>query len=294
MKKSLSSVLFLIVISVTAQRSQRFAYIDMQYILENVPEYLTAQNTLDDKVAAWTADLNKLKSHIETLKLDLANEKEILTEDLLEEKEDEITLKEEELNRLESLYFGPNGDMFLLRKQLVKPIQDQVYNAIQEIATKNKYDFVLDKSSEPVMLFSNKKYDISELVLNTIARDKKIKERKEKREEFKNKRVSLSKSQKSNTIGENKGSQTKNEDPKEEKLLSKEQKDTLAKKEEQQVKKEEEKNNKKKQIEEARKKRLADLKAKRDLLRKKKQKAREKKKQEKKEEDNEENKDKNN
>ena len=105
----------------------------------------------------------KLSRYIEKIKNDLANERAILTNDLILDKEDEITLKQEELRRLESLYFGPNGDMYLLRKQLVKPIQDQVFNSIEGIVKKKKYDFVFDKSSDLVMLYSNKKYDISEL-----------------------------------------------------------------------------------------------------------------------------------
>ena len=162
-----------------SQRGQIIAYIDMEYILENVPEYMQAQNTLDNKVAKWKNNLDKQARHIEVLKSDLANEKAILTKDLIEEKEEEIEIKLVELKRLESLYFGPNGDMFLVRKQLVKPIQDQVYNAIQSIAARKKYDFVFDKSSELVMLYSNKKYDISELVLSTIDRTRLSEEKKE-------------------------------------------------------------------------------------------------------------------
>ncbi len=162
-----------------SQRGQIIAYIDMEYILENVPEYMQAQNTLDNKVAKWKNNLDKQARHIEVLKSDLANEKVILTKDLIEEKEEEIEIKLVELKRLESLYFGPNGDMFLVRKQLVKPIQDQVYNAIQSIAARKKYDFVFDKSSELVMLYSNKKYDISELVLSTIDRTRLSEEKKE-------------------------------------------------------------------------------------------------------------------
>ena len=135
----------------------------MEYILENVPEYMEAQNTLDSKVSKWRSKLDKLSRYIEKIKNDLANERAILTNDLILDKEDEITLKQEELRRLESLYFGPNGDMYLLRKQLVKPIQDQVFNSIEGIVKKKKYDFVFDKSSDLVMLYSNKKYDISEL-----------------------------------------------------------------------------------------------------------------------------------
>lgn len=180
----MKKIFLLVVLLFTAtnfwsQRNQIIAYIDMEYILENVPEYIQAQNTLDAKVAKWKNNLDKQARHIEVLKSDLANEKAILTKDLIEEKEEEIEIKQVELRRLESLYFGPNGDMFLIRKQLVKPIQDQVYNAIQSIAARKKYDFVFDKSSELVMLYSNKKYDISELVLSTIDRTRLSEQKKE-------------------------------------------------------------------------------------------------------------------
>ncbi|WP_298782473.1 OmpH family outer membrane protein [uncultured Polaribacter sp.] len=179
-------VLLLSVTTFWSQKGQVIAYIDMEYILENVPEYIQAQNTLDSKVAKWRKNLDKQTRHIEVLKTDLANEKAILTKDLIIEKEEEIAIKQEELRRLESLYFGPNGDMFLVRKQLVKPIQDQVYNAIQSIAARKKYDFVFEKSSDLVMLYSNKKYDISELILSTIDRTRLIDEKNKKREEKKN------------------------------------------------------------------------------------------------------------
>jgi Skp family chaperone for outer membrane proteins len=240
------SILLLCGLMLTAQRSQqRIAYIDMEYILENVPEYLDAQNTLDAKVTKWRGELDKLSRYIEQLKTDLANERAILTQDLIQEKEDEITLKQQELRRLESLYFGPNGDMFLLRKQLVKPVQDQVYNSVQNIATRRNYDFVFDKSSELVMLYSNKKHDISELVLNSIVRDRKIQEKKDAK-------------------AKNGG-------------LSDKQKKQLEAKEAARKKKEADREARKKKVEEARKKRLADIEAKRKLLKQKQEEAKKKK-----------------
>lgn len=187
----LSTVLLLSVCFSRAQRNQIIAYIDLEYILENVPEYIKAQNTLDDKVVKWRQKLDKQARHIEVLKTDLASEKAILTKDLIAEREEEIALKQDEFRRLESLYFGPNGDLFLLRKQLVKPIQDQVYNAIQKIAARKKYDFVFDKSSEFVMLYSNKKYDISELVLSSIDRTRLVEDKKTKIKETNNKTKEL-------------------------------------------------------------------------------------------------------
>ena len=241
MKKIFLCLVFLFSISLTwSQRSQIIAYIDMEYILENVPEYLEAQNTLDAKVVKWQQKLDKQARFIEVLKTDLANEKAILTKDLIEEKEEEISLKHDELRRLESLYFGPKGDMFTLRKQLVKPIQDQVYNAIQNISARKKYDFVFDKSSELVMLYSNKKYDISDLVLASIDRTRLVGEKNTKKKE-------------KNT-------------PKE---LSAEQKQVLAKKEIVAAKKLSDREAKKKAIADKRKELLKKRNEKRELLKEK-------------------------
>ena len=189
-------VLSLIARGTYAQKIQRIAYIDMEYILENLPEYLEAQNTLNAKIAKWKKNLDVEARYIEVLKTDLANEKAILTKDIIEEKEEDILLKQEELRRLESLYFGPNGDMFLVRKQLVKPIQDQVYNAIQKIVKAKKYDFVFDKSSELILLYSNKKYDISEIVLASIDKTRKVADRLAKQQEKKTASKELSDRQK--------------------------------------------------------------------------------------------------
>ena len=186
MKKIFLVIVFLLSLNFSwGQRSQIIAYIDMEYILENVPEYLEAQNTLNAKIAKWRKKLDDQARYIELLKTDLANEKAILTKDLIEEKEEEISLKQVELRRLESLYFGPKGDMFSIRKQLVKPIQDQVYNAILKISKRKKYDFVFDKSSDLVMLYSNKKYDISELVLASIDRTRLIDTKNKKKNQKK-------------------------------------------------------------------------------------------------------------
>mgnify|MGYP003683712209 CR=1 FL=1 len=175
MKKITYSIILLCSIHFAiGQRTQTFAYIDMDYILENVPEYVNAQDLINVKAEDWKANLNKLSRFIEVLKSDLVTEKAILTKDIIDEKEEEILIKQEELGRLESLYFGPDGELFELRKQLVKPIQDLIYNAVQDISEKKKYDFVFDKSSDLVMLYFNKKYDISELVLATIVKSKKL------------------------------------------------------------------------------------------------------------------------
>jgi len=174
---------FIILISTTAiaQKPQRIGYIDMEYILENIPEYTEAQSRLNEKVIAWQQKLDKVNREVEILKTDLTNEKPLLTKELISEREEDIQIKEEDLRKLQVAYFGPKGNLYLLRKQLVKPIQDQVYNAIQLISIRKKYDFVFDKSSDLIMLYTNKKYNISEQVLNSIVKGRKKVELNEKR-----------------------------------------------------------------------------------------------------------------
>ncbi len=158
-----------------AQKGQRVAYIDMNYILENVPEYIEAQARLNDKIKKWQQKLDVLTNDVEMQRTDLSNEKSLLTKELITEREEDIYIKNQELKRLQIAYFGPTGDLFQLRKQLATPVQDQVYNAIQEIAKRKRYDFVLDKSSDLIILYSNSKFDISEQVLNSIVKGRKRK-----------------------------------------------------------------------------------------------------------------------
>ena len=241
MKKNILSIVLLLISSiVVAQKTQRIAYIDMEYILQNIPQYLEAQNSLDAKVEKWKTKLDKEARAIEVLKTDLINEKAILTKDLVDEREEDILIKQESLRRLESLYFGPNGDMYNLRKQLIQPVQDQVYSAVQTIAARKKYDFVFDKSSELVMLFSNKKHDISDLIVKIINIDQRKQEKKDK--------IAAKKE-----LLKNEG-------------LSDEQKEKVKRKEELKNKKEADRIAKIKQIEEKRQARLKERAAKRKLV----------------------------
>ncbi|MFK5890599.1 MAG: OmpH family outer membrane protein [Flavobacteriaceae bacterium] len=187
-KKHIYIALFLALISQLsfAQKAQRFAYIDMAFVLENIPEYNKAQNQLDSKVKAWQRRLDREKNDIEALKKDFSNEKALLTPELIQEREDDIFYKEQDYKKLQEAYFGPKGDLYLYRKLLVQPIQDKVYNFIQEIAVKKRYDFVIDKSSDLILLYTNKRYDISDLVVNNIVRERKKKAIQAKRKKAKN------------------------------------------------------------------------------------------------------------
>ena len=153
-----------------AQRGARIGYIDMEYILENVPEYQEASLQLDNKVQQWKKDIEKRLAEVDQMKVDLSNERVLLTKELIEEREEEIQLKQDEVLDYQQKRFGPNGDLAIQRRQLVQPVQDQVFNIVQEIAQAKKYDFIFDKSADIVMLFAAERNDISDQVVRAINR----------------------------------------------------------------------------------------------------------------------------
>ncbi|MBV1924796.1 MAG: OmpH family outer membrane protein [Flavobacteriaceae bacterium] len=165
-----------------AQRGTRIGYIDMEYILENVPEYKEATIQLDGKVQRWKLDIEKMNNEVQQMKLNLSNERVLLTKELIEEREEEIKIKEDEMLKYQQDRFGPNGDLDIQRRQLVQPIQDQVFNIVQEIAVNKKYDFIFDKSADIVMLFAAERNDVSDIVLRSINRAAKRKEVRTKRD----------------------------------------------------------------------------------------------------------------
>ena len=175
-------LLFAFTTSIKAQRGARIGYIDMEYILENVPEYQEAKNQLASKVQKWKRDMDKMLQEIEQLKLNLSNERILLTKELIEEQEEEIKLIEDELLEYQQNRFGPNGDLDIQRRQLVQPIQDQVFNLVQELAEAKKYDFIFDKSADVVMLFAAKRNDMSDQVLRSINRAAKREEASSRKE----------------------------------------------------------------------------------------------------------------
>jgi len=156
-----------------AQRSVRIGYIDTEYILQNVPEYQNASAQLDTKVLQWKNEIEKRLSEVDQKKKQLNNESILLTAQLIEEREEEISIEENEILDYQQKRFGPNGDLMIQKKQLMQPIQDQIFTAVQEIAANKKYDFVFDKSADVVMLYSADRFDISEQVLRSITRTSK-------------------------------------------------------------------------------------------------------------------------
>ncbi len=157
-----------------AQRGVRIAYVDMEYILENVEEYREASEQLESKVQKWKVEVEQKQGAVEQMKKDLMAEKVLLTEELITEREEEIQILEREMLEYQQDRFGPQGDLVLQKRQLIQPIQDQVFNEVQKIGANKKYDFIFDKSADVVMLYSEKRHDISDLILRGIARTRKV------------------------------------------------------------------------------------------------------------------------
>lgn len=161
----------------------RIGYIDMEYILENTPDYKEASNLLDQKAQKWKQDIETKKNEISKLKESLKNERALLTKELIEEREAEIKFNETELLDYQQKRFGPRGDLAIQKEAIVKPVQDQVFTAVQDIAENKQYDFIFDKSSaEMTMLFSAKRYDISDQVVRVITRAEKREELSKKQQ----------------------------------------------------------------------------------------------------------------
>ncbi|MDO1513546.1 OmpH family outer membrane protein [Maribacter confluentis] len=169
----LVTVMFMTTVGL-AQRGVRIAYVDMEYILENVEEYRDATEQLETKVQRWKVDVEQKQSVVEQMKKDLMAEKVLLTPELIAEREEEIQILEREMIEYQQDRFGPQGDLVLQKRRLIQPIQDQVFNEVQKIGANKKYDFIFDKSADVVMLYSEKRHDISDIVLRGIARTRKV------------------------------------------------------------------------------------------------------------------------
>ncbi|MEJ1222620.1 OmpH family outer membrane protein [Sediminicola sp. 1XM1-17] len=160
--------------AIFAQRGVRIGYVDMEYILENVEEYREANAQLEGKVQKWKVEIEQKQSVVEQMKKDLMAEKVLLTNELIAEREEEIQVLENEMFQYQQDRFGPQGDLVLQKRRLIQPIQDQVFNEVQKIGANKKYDFIFDSSADVVMLYSEKRHDISDLVLRGIARTRRI------------------------------------------------------------------------------------------------------------------------
>lgn len=146
-------------------QNQRIGIVDTEKILKRIPEYNSAQKQLDQLSADWEGEVESLLLESSGLEKSYRAEKVLLTDEMRKEREEMIAKKQKEARELQRKYFGPKGELFKKRMQLVKPIQDQVYNAIQDVALRRKYDLILDKANALTILYVSEKMDISNEVL---------------------------------------------------------------------------------------------------------------------------------
>ncbi|RZJ55764.1 MAG: OmpH family outer membrane protein [Flavobacterium sp.] len=176
MRKLYLFIFLALIVANTSQaqtRTTRIGYIDMEYILENVSDYKEAKSQLELKAQKWKQEIEAKKIEINKLKESLVTEKALLTKELIDERETEIKFQETEMMDYQQKQFGADGNLMRHKAALAKPIQDQVFTAVQDIAEAKNYDFIFDKSSDLTMLFSNKRFDISDQVIRVLNRTDK-------------------------------------------------------------------------------------------------------------------------
>ncbi len=147
---------------------QKYAYVDTRYILSNVPEYEEAQKKIDDLAISWQKEIEEKFAEIDALYKRYQNEAPLLTQDMKNRRENEIVQKEKEAKELQKKRFGNDGDLFKKREELIRPIQDKIYNAIEKKAKQRTYVFVFDRSDNANLLYADPKSDISNDVLKDM------------------------------------------------------------------------------------------------------------------------------
>jgi len=149
-------------------QAQRYCVVDSKYILENLPEYKQAQTKLDEVSAQWQKDIDAKLLDVDRMYKSYQAEQVMLSDDMKKKREDEIIKKEKEAKELQKKRFGFEGDLFKRRQELVKPVQDKVYNAIQKLATAKGYDIIFDKSADLSVFYSDNKIDKSDDILKDL------------------------------------------------------------------------------------------------------------------------------
>ncbi|MBO4827369.1 MAG: OmpH family outer membrane protein [Prevotella sp.] len=166
MKKIMIAAL-LAIVAVTAQ-AQKFALIDMEYILKNIPAYERANEQLNQVSKKWQAEVEALNTEAQTLYKNYQNEVVFLSQEQKKAKQEAIMQKEKEASDLKKKYFGPEGELFKKRESLMTPIQDEIYNAVKDLSDQHGYSLVLDRASDTGIIFGSPKIDISNEVLSKL------------------------------------------------------------------------------------------------------------------------------
>jgi outer membrane protein len=166
--KKIVLTLFFILASAVILLAQKYAYVDSDYILDNIPEYKEAQNQLDELSQEYQQEIEGKFAEIDKMYKAFQAEVVLMPDDVKKKKEQEIQAKEKEVKDLQNQRFGKDGDLFAKREELIKPIQEKIYNAIEDISEEKNYAFVFDRAGSLTMLYVNSKFDISDDVLDAV------------------------------------------------------------------------------------------------------------------------------
>jgi outer membrane protein len=164
-RKSILAFAALVMLSSGSLFAQKYAYVNTEYILENIPDYKAAQQQLDNLSITWQKEIEDKYAIIDKLYKAYQAEQVLLTEEMKKRRQDEIGQKEKDVKDLQKQRFGYEGDLFKKKQELVKPIQDKIYNAVKKLATDQSYAVIFDKSGDLIMLYTNPKYDKSDEIL---------------------------------------------------------------------------------------------------------------------------------
>lgn len=171
MKKLLFSLLFVIGCAF-ASNAQKFALVDMEYILKNVPAYEMANEQLNQLSQRWQKEVDNLYKEADNLYNSYISDKVFLTQDQIKKREEEIVAKEKQATELKAKYFGPEGELYKKRQSLLKPIQDDIYNATKKVAEERGYQMIMDRASSSDIIYASPRIDVSNEVLNKLGYSK--------------------------------------------------------------------------------------------------------------------------
>ena len=166
--KKLFLTLNIICLSISSLQAQKFAYVDTDYILNKIPEFKQAQDKLDDFSADWQKEIENKYADVEKMYRAYQQEQVLLTTEMKNKREEAIIKKENDAKNLQQKYFGPEGELYIKRQELMRPIQDKIHDAIQQLAANNKYQVIFDSSSDLIMLYKNNNLDKSDKVLKLM------------------------------------------------------------------------------------------------------------------------------
>ena len=167
----MKKIILIVVVSflmASSIKAQKFAYVDTYYILNKIPEFKQAQDKLDDFSADWQKEIEDRKKEVEQMYRAYQQEQVLLTPEMKTKREEVIIKKETETKKLQQKYFGPKGELYIKRQELIRPIQDKIHDAIQQLAANNKYQVVFDSSSDLIMLHKSANLDKSDKVLKLM------------------------------------------------------------------------------------------------------------------------------